>query len=724
MTLRFFRKHKKLGIILLISAVFAMVTFSVLFKLPDAWQGWFGDPYHLKMPVMAVYGKQVPRLAALRVRENLSAGGPFNWVVFRSLTEAMYSPQSDQRKDRLHALSIFATYMSPMPVIYHETTDAEEKDKVVEATLVLLAKAERIGLQADEATGEAVLKHWKDAGIPEQEIAEIQAQFFPGPKGREVMVQSLAQDLVLSSYITLGSDCSRVFRADVAEEFRSENDKAAIKEVTLPYGDFKKDVAEPTQEQMAAQFAKYQDVVAGPDQPFGYKVPDRVKVAYVTGAESDFEPTVTVSDSEIQAYYDEHKEKYILSGSETVLGPSAKNVASGAAANVPSGLPAKVLNAPDLPAVTVTGGGANVASGAAAGKMVIRSAVAPQAAAKSANVSSGAGAGEVSSGLAAAAGVRYKPLAAVREDIERKLRHQKATAACFKKIREAYVKLSQQPMLSLENVADGKLLKVHDVAALVTAEQAGELPGIGAAKGQPEERMARRYAEGVPFNVLAFAIKPFTDDPLIHKDRVAGPLMDEFDNSYLFKVTAVEAGHKPAALAEVKDQVIRDLKKKAAYELALKAGEALVAAAEKEGLAAAAKPRKLTVEMPEPVGRDEARAGKQGNPRGRAVFEAADGGKADKKVGLVGSETYDEVHVFEVEKVEHGTAAEYEQSRAMLAESALQRARSKMMPTTPQAIADLIRESGAKMLDTIDYREAKKGAASSSATGVAMPPGT
>ena len=324
----------------------------------------------------------------------------------------------------------------------------------------------------------------------------------------------------------------------------------------------------------------------------------------------------------------------------------------------------------------------------------------------------------MSSGLAVP-GVRYKPLAMVREDIERKIRKEKAAEACFKKIREAYVKLSQKQSLGLENVADGKFLKIHDAEAFVTAEQAAELPGIGAAKGRAEGALSRKYGEFAPFAALAFAIKPFTDEPVTYKDIISHPLVDEYDNCYLYRVTAVEAEHKPASLAEARNLVLADLKKKAAYDLALKAGEALKAAAEKEGLAAAAQAKKLTVETPESIGRDEARTVKPGNPRGRAVFETADAGK---KVGLVGSETYDTVRVFAVVKVVHGTVAEFDLTRTTLMENALHQARGKMLPNKLQTLEDMIRESGAKVLDSFDYRETKKGAASS-ATDAEMPPG-
>jgi hypothetical protein len=706
MTLRFFRKHRKLGIILLISAVFAMVTFGVLSGVPKVFDMVRGNKIE-KATVMEVYGKKISRLTAQRVRENLGLTGQLNEGIYQSLMKARYS-QSEHREESLRTLSVMATFASPMPVVYAETADAADREKVVEATLILLEKAEQMGLRADEGTGAEVVRQWQAAGMAPQEIAYLRGQFFGGSE--ELMQKALAQDLVLNTYINMEASCGRVFKEDVTEAFRSENDKAELKEVTLPFGDFTKLVAAPTEAEIKAQYEKYRDVVAGPQQSFGYKVPDRVKVAYVSGAESDFEPTVTVSDSEIQAYYEEHKEKYALSGSHTVLDFSPENLLSGAAAgkagtgaNVPSGLPAKVLNAPELPAHS--GARVTVASGVRAG---------------AANVSSGAAAGEVSSGLAAP-GVRYKPLSAVREDIERKLRKEKAAEACFIKIREAYVKLSQKTSLGLENVADGKLLKIHDSETFLTEEQAAELPGIGLAKGLAggNQRLERRYGQGVPFAALAFAIKPFSDDPVIHKDRVVGPLVDEYENSYLFKVTAVEAGHTPAALAEVKDRVIADLKKKAAYELALKAGEALKAAAEKEGLATAAKAQKLTVETPEAVGRDEAVAGKLGTPRGRAVFETADAGK---KVGLVGSETFDAVRVFAVEKVTHGTPSKFEESRADLVGAALRQARGTMVPNKLSAIEALIRESGAKMIDTIDYRETKKGEASSD-TGVATPEG-
>ena len=61
------------------------------------------------------------------------------------------------------------------------------------------------------------------------------------------------------------------------------NDQTQVEYIFVPPEQVMAEVAEPTEAEVAAQFAKYGDVLAGTgDVGFGYRLPDRVKIEWMT----------------------------------------------------------------------------------------------------------------------------------------------------------------------------------------------------------------------------------------------------------------------------------------------------------------------------------------------------------------------------------------------------------------------------------------------------------
>jgi len=140
-----------------------------------------------------------------------------------------------------------------------------------------------------------------------------------------------------------------------------------------------------------------------------------------------------------------------------------------------------------------------------------------------------------------------------------------------------------------------------------------ELPGIGQAVLQtPREQIA--------FTRLATRVRALLEknDPLtrLHLQLgVAGPLLMEVEKNekgeakvksmYLYRVSFAEKSHEPAKVEEVRDQVVRDLKKLSSYEGLKKQAEALATESEHGSLARLAETRGFAVKTTTPFARME-----------------------------------------------------------------------------------------------------------------------
>jgi hypothetical protein len=130
------------------------------------------------------------------------------------------------------------------------------------------------------------------------------------------------------------------------------------------------------------------------------------------------------------------------------------------------------------------------------------------------------------------------------------------------------------------------------IAQFKSESQLADLQGIGSAT----------IGGSISFPVYAVELfQPWLSDAEKNTQRGAlalslwqasNPIQDQSQNVYIFRITGSDPAHVPP-LADVKDQVIADCKISAAYDIQLKAAQALLAAANKIGLAPAALAAKL-----------------------------------------------------------------------------------------------------------------------------------
>ncbi|NIA21279.1 MAG: hypothetical protein GWP05_04770 [Anaerolineaceae bacterium] len=659
MALRFFRKHKKYGLILLLGAMFAMVTFGTLAKMPRLLE-------QLKMRakagkaqfVLKNYGKEVSRTEAEEIRHNLSGMARLQQVIER----AMKDPKDPLNKVLTWPkLSAIMTYGSPMPRRFATAggLSAEnltpEATKVWQATAVLLKEAEMAGVVVTEEMARAHLDQWRQAGVEEDLIRGLsRISFLPPEMMRrplssrqferlnQRLVQAIRQEMVLNIYLSNLMSGGKAFEEDVNTLFRLRSEKAEILKAELAVRPYRLKAAEPTEEEIQAHFEQYKDKLAGQtDNLFGCKLPNRVKFEYLKVKIDSFKPGAQVTDQEIEKYYEENKDpKYVIEEKEQPK----------------TGQPSD-----DEDEKANDGGGAGPATDAAP----------PEEATATQEPATAEAAGPEKTVEKPKPEKKFKPLAEVRDTIKTDLLEQKARQACRDKAEEIYRQLLRRPQLSLENLADGEFVAYQAAEKLFSREDLRAMPGIGGsfiASRDPRQWMPTFFGD------LVFRIQPFSKTEEIYKGRPEGVLSDGAGNCYIFVVTEVAEAEVPKTVDPVRKKVVQDLKKKAAYALAEREAEELLALARQEGLEKAVKKKGLKVVVaPETVRRPYP---EEKNPMVLKVFEAVDAGES---FGVVGTAKLNRVTVFEIKKVVRVTDAEYKAGRPWMTGQAIRRARSSVL---------------------------------------------
>jgi hypothetical protein len=148
--------------------------------------------------------------------------------------------------------------------------------------------------------------------------------------------------------------------------------------------------------------------------------------------------------------------------------------------------------------------------------------------------------------------------------------------------------------LDLQENFDIALPEYHAVGdRWLTAPELGDLPGIGQATTD-------KFGDPVDLRQLTMAAKEFGGSPTIPIQKgVAGPPLRGADGSiYLFRIIDDDASRAPESVDEVREQVVADLNRLAAYNELVASADDIRQAALNEGLVAVALEHDTSVRFP------------------------------------------------------------------------------------------------------------------------------
>ncbi len=118
-----------------------------------------------------------------------------------------------------------------------------------------------------------------------------------------------------------------------------------------------------------------------------------------------------------------------------------------------------------------------------------------------------------------------------------------------------------------------------ETTALVTREEAAELPGIGAAREDLEAAAGARWFRTLSHQVQGLVERKqeqTADDSLALYQTCQVPMIDDDNNLYLYRIIETAPARAPSDLAEVRDRVIEDVRMQRAFDRAQAAAQAFL----------------------------------------------------------------------------------------------------------------------------------------------------
>lgn len=720
MALWYFRKHRKFFLVLMIMAVFGMLTWGAVSYAPDALKlvkKWTTGVDPDNPPVVTVYGEPVTRYDWWQVRRNLDASSQMALLVSQ-----WGRSRQPERVRMANAINLSISEIQRPYIMTHPMfmEDAEQRDReqtrLTNATVALLQEAKRYGIEVTDGAAANHIRDWAKAGVTDADFArllQVTYEGYPLQAAVRELYSTIRQNLALTVYLRAVADGGiKPMEADVLLAFRRQYQNAEVLTVKLKVADYLDQVDPPTEAAIDEQFEQYKDQLPGEDDAvYGYMIPDRVAFKYLKIDAEAVRPTVSVSEDEVLAFYEENKDvRYVIDESETGMEDLATpsdaidDSAAGSAIDDTGAAtePARVLDAPEdvasdaisdeQAAEMVTRPGAEPPSDALADPPGLED-LAPMTGLQDINTDTG----DAAAPPAAEQGEpkQYKPLDEVRDKIIEELTDRKIMEQVSQIAAETVDRLRANSRLKLENVADpgGKTVKVLR-KGLVTREEAAEVPGIGAA-------FLLTSAQGhrwMSFADFAFSNSELVENkPAIYVGRPSDPLVNtDTNDQYIFVITEVDPAHQPASVDEVRQQVVDDLRHMAAYDLAVADAKAIIEAARDGSLKESVEARELTTEErrlsrsqsePHPL------LDLPPDPLAKEVYAVVDDGR---RLGYQGDVSDDAVTVFEVLEVEPLDAGQYTAMRQAILFETLRTRRQAFMDAFLDADAVLAR-SGFKL---------------------------
>jgi len=493
----------------------------------------------------------------------------------------------------------------PLPFVVLPPNVASDIQQHPEMYLLLRREAEDNGIRVGPDEANAI---WvNDLHRPASSLSQTEVEAMRGILTIRAEVLQLGESVKVS-------DPS--WRRTVATEFQG----VRLNLVEFKAEDFDKLVPPPTPQQLQEQFEKYKNVAtkagatpslmpeASSGLGFGYQVPARVKLQYITIPKAQIVASLQLTpekqhewEVKAAAYYLTHQSEYVNPPATQpatkpaevfgpASGPATTAPATMAAAAPPVTQPAfkpfeqvsasiiETLMADDVKKQSDLVE-KDIASQLSADWIAIRKA--------DPSATQPASTQPAASQPAMAAAPTTAPLMQTAAALE-------PLAQSSVPIHQIDVTTTQPTFARLEQIrADVQArlhvsVEIHGMNAWQSLPQLGALPGIGSAQ----------TADRDPFNAYALS---FTGQPsvisaaLLQAWEPSQALTDSADNTYVFRLTAAQAAHAPEDMTPLIPQLGADLRVAQTYDLAKQAAQKLLVSAKTLGLAQATRTSGQTV---------------------------------------------------------------------------------------------------------------------------------
>jgi pyruvate/2-oxoglutarate dehydrogenase complex dihydrolipoamide acyltransferase (E2) component len=539
---------------------------------------WFPQPGN--QVVGTIGGQDIRDREAREFLNEMNIAGRASETWAMMLESRVTAPEA---RARAYRYTVGATVW---PIVRESLAGDRRPAKDVLVWMALYREARAAGFDASQAQAQDRVKGVVDLGLPQASMDRMIAELTGG--SRDLFLRALRTDMTLRAYAEyLAETLGGAVTPEARREFIKMDDRIQVRLAVLKADEFLSQVKDVPEAEVKQQFEKYKQYLPGkgPDG-YGYRIPDRVSVEYLVAEPKAFEDQVKakVADADVERYYENHKDPEFLVKEDRPEAARPQSWRAAPQAPAASEKPAPAKDPDPAPAKESPAG----AKGDAGPQGPVTPPE-PKAEAKPAAASSAAPAAPAAPAQKAAAPAapvakppekKFRPLQEVQDEIRKRLVQEQAAAMARELLLTGVAEI--RPMKKPPDLriwADGKKIRFVPATGLLTAAQLAALPGLG---------KASRGQEAFPETALALSELIGPEKAKLGRMETSEPFAGQDGEAFAFRVTAFQANHEPASLEEVKDQVIADLKRAKAFEIAREQGRQLLDQAEKKGLKDAA----------------------------------------------------------------------------------------------------------------------------------------
>jgi len=260
MSFAFFRKYNK------IILAFGGSLLMVIFLIPQAASSWIGQPGD--QPVGRIGDREI------RGKDLRTADAEMRVIAMLNQQAAMTMPQGEEGNIRW---------------------------------LLMIEEAEQQGIYSSTAHAQQILQAWQ---ISDEQIIDIKNQI----RGTDAFIyQALRHWQMVMQLQQMVAGTNRVSEPAMRAFARNVQSSLSVDIVPIAAERLVDRVDEPTEDELQDLFTQHANVPAGQSVPFGfgYRLPNRVKLEYMTVPLEAVETSITVSEVEANRYYLDNTDEFI-----------------------------------------------------------------------------------------------------------------------------------------------------------------------------------------------------------------------------------------------------------------------------------------------------------------------------------------------------------------------------------------------------------------------------
>jgi hypothetical protein len=185
------------------------------------------------------------------------------------------------------------------------------KDRDLVDALILQHEADRLGLPSGPEIGREFLKQITGGKMNVEYFELLLGRLNNRVSGAQLLADIANQVRLLKMRRLMGDPLVTPY--DVFQSYRDQNERISAKLVEVPVEKFLAQVAEPTPEELKAEFDKYKDVLPDPARETpGFKVPRRIQLEFLSMDGNALARGIRdkITEAELRAAYENRKAEF------------------------------------------------------------------------------------------------------------------------------------------------------------------------------------------------------------------------------------------------------------------------------------------------------------------------------------------------------------------------------------------------------------------------------